>query len=145
MVWTRFGEAIAPRSSRRSDGSPHRRKANAAARVLRLSLLGIRVLAKCEEGLSWRIDFIYSTLREYFVSRQLRDAWQVDLRSTWLFLRPRLHHPRWREPGLLLSSMLSRGDATALLRRILNARSDYERELHRDLLLAGECVRNGAT
>src|SRR3972149_9064109 len=106
---------------------------------------GMGVLAKYEEGLSWRVALVYSTLREYFVSRQLRDAWQVELRSTWLFLRPRLHPPRWREPVLLLSSMLRRGDATALLRRILNARSDYERELHRDLLSAGECVRKGAT
>jgi hypothetical protein len=61
----------------------------------------------------------------------------------WHFLRPRLHHPSWREPILLLAGMMSESHATELARRILRARSHYERELHRDLLLASDVVREG--
>jgi HEAT repeat protein len=54
-----------------------------------------------------------------------------------------LHPPDWREPVLLLAATLDETKATELVRCILDAKSPYEQELHRDLLLAGECLSSG--
>lgn len=90
------------------------------------------------------IAFRHATFREFFVARRLERAWKVDQEQTWKFLQPRLHHPDWKEPVLFLSAMLESEEATNLVERILDAKSPYESELHRDLLLAGECLESGA-
>jgi len=90
------------------------------------------------------VAFRHLTFREYFVARRLEQAWLADQEGAWDFLRPRLHHPDWREPVLLLAATLDETRATELVRCILDARSPYEQELHRDLLLAGECLSSGA-
>jgi len=71
--------------------------------------------------------FRHLTFQEYFVARRLARAWFTDQEHAWRFLCPRLHHPPWREPILLLAGMLGRVGATDLVRRILRARSPYER------------------
>jgi hypothetical protein len=90
------------------------------------------------------VAFRHLTFQEYFVARRLKQAWERNSKRAWRFLRPRLHHPAWREPILLLAGMLEKGEATDLVRRILKARSLYERELHRDLLLAAALLGDGA-
>jgi len=89
------------------------------------------------------VAFRHLTFREYFVARRLEQAWLADQEGAWDFLRPRLHHPDWREPVLLLAATLDETEATELVRCILDAKSPYEQELHRDLLLAGECLSSG--
>lgn len=92
-----------------------------------------------------QLAFRYSTFREFFVAQRLAEAWKVDREQTWEFLCPRLHHTHWREPLLFLAAMLEDREATGLVERVLNAKSPYERVLCRDLLLAGECLKRGAT
>lgn len=89
------------------------------------------------------IAFRHLTFREYFVARRLAQAWRGDRRRAWRFLRPRLHLSTWRESILLLLGMLGPESATELVSDILQARSTYERELRRDLLLAGESLTAG--
>lgn len=89
------------------------------------------------------IGFIHQTFREYFVARRLAHYWRTDSEKTWHFLKPRLHHPAWKQPLLLLSVMLQ-SDGSQLVKLVLGAKSDHEDELHRDLLLAGECLATGA-
>ncbi|MBN1139859.1 MAG: HEAT repeat domain-containing protein [Anaerolineae bacterium] len=91
------------------------------------------------------VAFRHLTLQEYFVARRLKRAWAQDPRHAWRFLRPRLHHTAWQEPILLLGGMLDEKRATNLVRRILQTRSPYERELHRDLLLAAAVLGDGAS
>lgn len=95
------------------------------------------------DGAEAHLAFAHLTFRQYLVARRLKQAWQTDPEQTWLFLKPRIHHPAWRESVLLLATMISRKDATELTERILKAASIYEQELHRDLLLAGECLGSG--
>ena len=89
------------------------------------------------------VAFSHQTFQEYFAARRLKGAWDDDPERAWRFLRPRLHHPAWREPTLLLAGMLGKTEATDLVRRILRVCSPYERELHRDLLLAAVLLRDG--
>lgn len=90
------------------------------------------------------LTFRYLSFREYFVARRLARDWGADKDQAWRFLRPRLHHRDWREPILLLATMLQEVDASELLRHIINAESPFEPELHRDLLLAGTCIAHGS-
>ena len=90
------------------------------------------------------VAFRHLTFQEHFVAQRLKGAWEEDLERAWLFLRPRLHHPAWQEPVLLWAAMLEQKRATELVGHILKAESPYERELHRDLLLAGECLGSGS-
>jgi HEAT repeat protein len=97
-----------------------------------------------EAGLlaTWHLDgedylaFRHLTFEEYAAAWALERAWKQEPRRPWAFLRPRLHHYAWREPVLLLASLLDAGGLAGLVRRILAARSRYERHLRHDLRLA---------
>ena len=55
-----------------------------------------------------RLAFTNDAYRDFFVARCLEDWWRHDPKRIWRFLKPRLHHPAWREPILLLSSLLNK-------------------------------------
>ncbi len=86
--------------------------------------------------------FRHQTFQEYFAGRALADLPPAE---RWALLAPNLHSGRWREPLRLCVARLgaSEGRATeagALVARILDAGSEYESLLHRDLLLAADCA-----
>ena len=89
------------------------------------------------------VAFRHLTFQEYFVARRLKQAWERNSKRAWRFLRPRLHHPAWWEPILLLGGALDKKQAIDLVLHILEARSPYERELRRDLLLAAALLGEG--
>lgn len=103
--------------------------------------LGLLVVYRCEKG--ERVAFSHSTFREYLVAVRLAQAWSVDFKGTWRFLRPRLHHPAWRESVLLTVTMIEAKGAYEVVKRILRAKSPCEKELHRDLLLTADCLASG--
>ncbi|MCI0397430.1 MAG: HEAT repeat domain-containing protein, partial [Chloroflexi bacterium] len=86
------------------------------------------------EGHSF-LAFRHLTFQEYAAAWGLQRAWQRDRKRTWRFLRPRLHHPAWREPILLWSSLLAAPDLNWLVHRLRRGVSRDERTLHRDLRL----------
>lgn len=90
------------------------------------------------------VYFSHTTFQEYFVALHLKLWWRDDEGAAWAFLQPRLHHPAWREPIFLLAGALDEQAVTALVPRVLDAGSAYERELHRDLGLAAAIVGDGA-
>jgi len=96
--------------------------------------------------------FLHLTFAEYFTARYLAGLWEGlgnDAEARWAFLRKYAHVPRWREVVLLMAGDVGQRDndraerATRLLGDILQLDSDYEEQLHRDLLLAGECLADG--
>ena len=104
--------------------------------VLLRRQLGLLVI--CNDAGKAYLTFSHTTFREYFIARRLAKGWQQkeSRGRTWAILRPRLHDPAWREPLLLLAGMLEKRTATDLVRRVLKARSRYEKGLFRDLGLA---------
>lgn len=86
--------------------------------------------------------FMHLTFQEYFVARHL-----ISQDSRINEIKGRLHQPRWREPILLavafLSDLLS-GDIDRTLLMILEAGSEHEAILHRDLLFAADCASQSA-
>lgn len=105
---------------------------------------GMGLLVLRDDVFQEKMDFWHPALREYFVGRFLKKAWNTNPQKTWEFLDPRLHHPDWRQPILFLASELDQENATELVKSILDAKSAYEPELQRDLLLSGACLSNGA-
>ena len=84
--------------------------------------------------------FLHLTFQEYFAGRAVARMADDD---RWTVIRPHLHNPRWREPILLCAGQLGvienrRDLATDLASRILDAGSDHEPFLHRDLFLAAD-------
>jgi NACHT domain/HEAT repeats len=83
------------------------------------------------------IGFVHLTFQEYFVARYLmnRDGHVDEIKA-------RLHQPRWREPVLLAVAFLDMlsGDIDRTLLMILDAGSEHEAILHRDLLFAADCA-----
>ena len=84
--------------------------------------------------------FLHLTFEEYFTARELARLWKQGKFK----LNPYLHRPRWEEPILLAAAYLSDEDderhPDEFVREILEARSPYEKELHRDLFLAARCL-----
>lgn len=78
-----------------------------------------------------RFSFLHLSVQEYLAARFLCERMDGFER-----LKPRLHHPRWREVVLLTAGCL-RGDfAVAFLCNILNAHSSYDTVLQRALTLS---------
>ncbi len=91
------------------------------------------------------IDFWHSIFRTYFVTLYLKRVWENDFGQLWKFLKSRLHHKDWKGSITLLAGELEPERTTELVRLILYNNSDSEEILKRDLLLAGECLVNGAS
>jgi HEAT repeat protein len=97
-----------------------------------------------EAGLldTWRVEkaeylaFRHLTFQEYAAAWGLRKAYRQNTKQAWRFVRPRLHHYAWREPLLLLSTMLEQKHVDTLIRRLVRGTSRYEHDLLRDLRLA---------
>ena len=86
--------------------------------------------------------FRHLTFQEYYVGRSLARMSPTD---RWNLLQRNLHANRWREPIMLAAAQLGNMQAdeevsTALVTSILNAGSDHEQTLHRDLFLAADCA-----
>lgn len=84
--------------------------------------------------------FLHLTFEEYFAGLRLADKWEREGMSA---LTQLLHDPRWTEVILLAAGHLgtsSQHRATLFVRTILEAHSEYEEILHRDLLLAARCL-----
>jgi HEAT repeat protein len=91
--------------------------------------------------------FLHLTFEEYFAALRLVDTWEREAdkgkREGTLVLKPLLHDPRWTEVILLTAGRLSEFSqyrATRFVEAILKAQSEYEKILHRDLLLAARCL-----
>jgi len=79
--------------------------------------------------------FLHLSFQEYLAARFLSER-----TDTFERLRLRLQQPRWREVVLLTAGCL-RGDyANQFVENILNAHSEYDDLLHRDLSLAARCI-----
>lgn len=87
------------------------------------------------------LTFRHLTFQEYGTAWVLAEAWKKNPQYTWKFIFPWLHHYAWREPLLLLSSLLEKQDKNEFVRRLLDGSSRYERSLHRDLRLAADLVK----
>lgn len=81
-----------------------------------------------------RYRFQVRQLQEYFAACAL--AGQKDPFGT---IKPVLHHPEWRETILLTAGVLKRQQAVQYIEAILDAGSEDELLLGRDLLLAAHC------
>ncbi len=82
--------------------------------------------------------FLHLTFQEYFCGRALA---RMEPCERWAVIRSQLHNPRWHEVILLCAGRLGvieqrRANARDLVEGILNANSEYEDILHRDLRLA---------
>jgi HEAT repeat protein len=88
-----------------------------------------------------RYGFLHQTFEEYFAAKELEK--RKDHND---FIRQHLHDPRWHEVILLAVGSIgilhsNEEEVTELAyTTIAGAGSQYEWALHRDLLLAGECL-----
>ena len=84
--------------------------------------------------------FLHLTFEEYFAGRELARRWKQGT----VQLRDYLHRPRWEEPFRLAAAHLSDEDdetlAERFVREVFEAGSPFEKECHRDLLLAARCL-----
>lgn len=84
--------------------------------------------------------FLHPTFEEYFAARRLAD--ELGRRGDAV-IKPLLHSARWNEVILLCAGHFGEWDqpqATRFVRAILEADSEYEDILHRDLFLAASCL-----
>ncbi|MGE0126792.1 MAG: NACHT domain-containing NTPase [Blastocatellales bacterium] len=103
--------------------------------------------------------FLHLTFEEYLAAIKLRDEWKREHQSVLArqasiihslipsfskkndtILTPLLHNSRWKEVILLCAGNMDQFDATQFIGSILNAGSEYEPVLHRDLFLAAQCL-----
>ncbi|KYG09373.1 hypothetical protein BE21_18355 [Sorangium cellulosum] len=85
--------------------------------------------------------FLHLTYQEFFAARAVAE---MPPDGRWDVLRQQLHDPRWREVVLLCAAHLDTVSANDLVQRVLNASSEYETVLHRDVLLASTIVTEEA-
>ncbi|NER21164.1 MAG: NACHT domain-containing protein [Symploca sp. SIO1B1] len=86
--------------------------------------------------------FMHLTFQEYFTAWALA---KMPLEERWQIISPHLHDSRWREVILLTAGQISVVDAneweaTAFLRKILEAGSRFNDLLQRDEILAAACL-----
>ena len=115
------------------------RAADEARRFLDLVQERAGLLMETGRGL---YSFAHLTFQEYFAAMDViyRFYDELDLEVVREVVLGHLHEPAWREVSLLAMSKLKPKQATRLLREVLEARSDYEDVLHRDLFFAARCL-----
>jgi HEAT repeat protein len=89
-----------------------------------------------------RYAFVHKTFQEYLTAEEIFDRADVE-DDTEIILdhfRRHLHDQHWREVLLLLVSKLKGKKAQKAIQAVLDAGSEYEQWLHRDLLFAGWCL-----
>ncbi|MEM8807097.1 MAG: HEAT repeat domain-containing protein [Cyanobacteria bacterium P01_G01_bin.38] len=98
-----------------------------------------------------RYAFVHKTFQEYLCAQEilyLQEDQDIDdddyIPHVKNHIRAHLHDPHWQEVLLLLIAQQAPSPAKASLRTILNAKSDYEQWLHRDLLFSGSCLAENA-
>ncbi len=86
--------------------------------------------------------FVHKTFQEYLTAEEIyyQADYEDDTEIILGHFQKHLHDQHWREVLLLLISKLSGRKAEKAIRKILNAGSEYEKWLHRDLLFAGWCL-----
>ncbi len=89
-----------------------------------------------------RYAFVHKTFQEYLTAEEIFDRADVE-DDTEIILdhfKAHLHDQHWREVLLLLVSKLKGKKAQKAIQAVLDAGSEYEQWLHRDLLFAGWCL-----
>jgi len=88
-----------------------------------------------------RYAFVHKTFQEYLTAEEIYDRFDEGEDEIILkHIREHLHDQHWREVLLLLVSKLKKQRAAKAIREILEAGSECEQWLHRDLLFAGWCL-----
>jgi HEAT repeat protein len=89
-----------------------------------------------------RYAFVHKTFQEYLTAEEIYDLADVedDTEIILAHFRQHLHDQHWREVLLLLVSKLKGKKAQKAIQAVLDAGSEYEQWLHRDLLFAGWCL-----
>jgi HEAT repeat protein len=89
-----------------------------------------------------RYAFVHKTFQEYLTAEEIFDRADIedDTEIILSHFREHLHEQHWREVLLLLVSKLKGKKAQKAIQTVLNAGSDYEQWLQRDLLFAGWCL-----
>ncbi len=85
--------------------------------------------------------FLHLTFAEYLTARFLAEQWS----NRSLDLAMYAHDPRWYEVILLMAGHIGTwavAQATRLVKDILELDSDYEDQLHRDLLLSAQILKD---
>ena len=86
--------------------------------------------------------FVHKTFQEYLCAQQI--GYQADDDDDFEFvieqIRKHLHDPHWQEVLLLLIAQQKPKKAAKAMRAILEASSEHEEWLHRDLFFAGSCL-----
>jgi HEAT repeat protein len=85
--------------------------------------------------------FVHKTFQEYLTAAEIYSRFEDgDDDIVLTMIKTHLHQPHWREVLLLLVGMLKGQRAAKAIRAVLNANSEYEQWLHRDLLFAAWCL-----
>jgi HEAT repeat protein len=94
-----------------------------------------------EQGVE-RYAFVHKTFQEYLTAEEIysRHKREDNTEIIWSHFRDHLHDQHWREVLLLLVSKLEGHQARKAIQTVLDAKSEYEKWLHRDLLFAGWCL-----
>lgn len=89
-----------------------------------------------------RYAFVHKTFQEYLTAEEIFDRADVedDTEIILTHFRQHLHDQHWREVLLLLVSKLKGKKAQKAIQAVLDAGSEYEQWLHRDLLFVGWCL-----
>ena len=89
-----------------------------------------------------RYAFVHKTFQEYLTAEEILARAEVedDTEIILAHFRQHLHDQHWREVLLLLVSKLKGKKAQKAIQAVLDAGSEYEQWLHRDLLFACWCL-----
>jgi HEAT repeat protein len=89
-----------------------------------------------------RYAFVHKTFQEYLTAEEIFDRADAEDNTEIILdhFRQHLHDQHWREVLLLLVSKLKGKKAQKAIQAVLDAKSEYEQWLHRDLLFAGRCL-----
>ncbi len=89
-----------------------------------------------------RYAFVHKTFQEYLTAEEIYYLAnrEDDTNIILDHFRAHLHDQHWREVLLLLVSRLEGHKARKAIKTVLDANSEYEQWLHRDLLFAGWCL-----